>query len=355
MSHGFIVTSDSGSIAANSDYPNFVFQGIFAPITRSGNVNTYTVISKKYPIIFMLLGVGSSGSVLSVISNGANSWQIKCICSDYINIYVFCQMTGTPSGYGMAVWNSDGLLCFDSSQNPLNAEKVLSLNEGDSISAKGDLVSFTGGHAFPQSSYYDTEVHVGTYVFIEYRFVNTYVCKSEYVCRWVTTGGWENVCTSQYTCSTDYMGNNSCGYQTVCRSEWVTRSSNVCGYETVCNWENVNTPFWVTTSVSAMVRTTNWTIHRGTAVRNSDGYAFKWDLHDSGYYKQVLNTYWFNSATPTSPNSGTPTGYNVPSSFYTTNEAVSGPFTKNNTFPYASTKYNMINSTIITARSNDYA
>lgn len=339
MGFGFIAMSDTGSIAANSDHPNFAFQGVFDTASRSGNVNIYNITSPKYPVIFMSLGVGNAGSVLSVIPTGANTWQVTCICNGYAKIYVFCQINGLPSGFGLAAWNIDGVLCFDSSQSPLNAEKVSVLGSGGSIGAAGDLASFTGGHVYPQSSYSDADVAVASYSYTDYKWVNTYVCEPEYVCRFVTTGGWQYVCSDTNVCS----------------NQWVTTQSYVCAYENVCSLKLVSTPFFVTTNVYAKVRTTNWTIHRGAAVRSSEGYYFDWVLHDSGYYKQVLSTYWNDIATPVNPNSGVPIGYNVPGSFYATTESVSGPFTKNNTFPYSSTTYNMINSTIITARSSDYA
>jgi hypothetical protein len=106
--------------------------------------------------------------------------------------------------------------------------------------------------------------------------------------------------------------------------------------------------------LSALVKTTTWAIERGVARLNSGGtqVSFDWLTHKSGYYKQILqyDSGSFSMAT----SGGLPVGYVPLPAFISANEAWAGELTKNNTFPYTTSRANEGALSCITTLRSDY-
>jgi hypothetical protein len=286
-------------------------------------------------------GVNNSAGVLAVEGSSGN-WTISVLSSVYCNILVFIPINGSvSSGYGLATYDATGRLLFDSSKNILNARSVANLAENVSFqSAAGvDGVAYTSGPVKPsktESSGWVLVEYLASTVF-EYScwYENQYICRTttNYVC------SYDYVCTSNFVCGIDYMGNFSCGSELSCGYAYN------CNYVPVtsCGFELVQVCGYVTSivysAVEAYVRTTDWQIERGTALVNSNGQvAFRWLLHKSGMYKTIVDYRIYSTATSAT---GTfPTGYTPPAAFIVANEASSGELTKNNVYPYTTTRAN---------------
>jgi hypothetical protein len=151
----------------------------------------------------------------------------------------------------------------------------------------------------------------------------------------------------------DYAGNFSCSYvdtssyQMVCGFQDVTSCSyqnvQTCGFQQIMNFAEVD----------ALVRTTTWSVSRGVARIASTTISFDWLVHQSGYYKEIVqyNTFGFSSSLT---GAFLPPGYIPPFLFLTNNTAYEGALTKDNRYPYTTDRANTGALACITAIRSDY-
>jgi hypothetical protein len=321
---GAFIKSQDGTLLVTPDTPCYELVGEYWPTSRSGNVNTYTINSGTYPLIFVRCGLNQSAGVLAIqtISNG---YRIEVLSTADCPIQVFRIIEGTESGYGMATYSTSGQLVFASSRNVLNVRNAGNISEGASFSSSPgvDMVSYTCGPVRPSSSIADRWVFVTAYG----GFEQQWVCRFGYYCE------------DSFSCGFDMFGNYTCGWQPVCT--WQTR----CGFESVT----------VTWYIYARVRRTSWTIERGTARINSSNITFSWVLHLSGYYDEVLYYQEDKVSTPSIGGGAVlGSGYSPPTTWTTQNVRFEGQLTKDNRYPYTTSRANEISLTCLTSVRSNY-
>jgi hypothetical protein len=354
---GAFFRADDGSLLVTSDTPCYELFGEFAPISRSGNVNTYSVQCFAFPLIVVNCGAGGKAGVLAV-EGGAGNWVVSVLTNVSCTILAFIPITGNAtSGYGLAAYDASGRLVFDSFRKILNARHINSLYEGASFPSVAGVnaVAYTSGPVKPSKTVSEQWVNVEAHAYNDMQYQCSYQmqynCYQElvYVCNMVY------VCTPSFSCSVDpFTGWFSCGYVDSCGYQ------QRCGYETqtVCRYENVQVCAWVSilnyARIDALVRTTNWSIERGVAsITSSGSVSFEWMLHKSGYYKQVIDYATFSYSQPLG-SGNLPIGYNPPIWFLNSNETFEGELTKNNSFPYTSDRANTGALACITTVRSDY-
>lgn len=327
---GAMFIADDGSLLVTSDSPVYEYRVTINPTSRSGNVSVYGVTTTGYPLIFVQCGTGKSAGVLS-IEGSPGAWTVTVLTDISCPILAFTTLTSvSTSGVGLAVYGATGEPVFDTTKKVLNARKIGVLAENTSFQSVGgtNMVAYTAGPVWPSQSTSSSWVTVDYYPF-------TYF---EYVCRQVL----EYVCTTeyQYVCGPDgfcsYQPYQSCSYQ------YVTR----CAYETQ----------YGTAIIQALVVRTDWTIRRGTAFIGTNAViSFAWLVHKTGYYNEItqFRTINFNPFNPGS--NGLPPGYQVPASVFPNSETYVGELTKNNKYPYTTSRANTGSLTCITGVSSDYA
>lgn len=349
MDSGLMFRADDGSLLVTSDSQCYEYAGEFNPTSRSGNVNTYTVTTTAYPLVFAKCGSSAAAGVLSVLG-GAGNWTVQVLATVSCPIQAFVPISGAAtSGVGVAVYGSGGAAVFDSTKNLLNARKVAPLDEGGSVSTPSgtNMVSYTAGPVRPASSVGYQWVVLDSYAWTDTQYQCTYsmqyVCSTQsvYVCGPGTECGWVY----------DYVTGTG-GY--------ACYPATVCGYQNqqVCGYENVQTCAWVNilnfAEIDGKVKTTTWSIDRGVARISSDSQsvAFDWLRHKEGYYKEIVEyqTFGFSQALF----GGLPFGYIPPIVIVANTEVYQGELSKNNTFPYTTTRANTGAQTCITAVRSDY-
>lgn len=324
MTYGAYFIADDGSLLVSSEQPCYEFVGDFAPVSRSGNVNTYTVTSSDYPLVFIQVGGGGSGGLLAV-EGGSGNWTVTVLATAAYNISVFQVVGGSPSGFGLATFNSGGGLCFDSTRKILNSKRVVEIGYQSSTSTpQANMVSYTSGQVQTESSASEQWVYVGTIA----QTNTVYVCNTVFV----------TTCTPQFICTPDGQGGQTCISYQLC----TTAPVQVCGFENI-------TTFY---DIYARVRTTTWYIDRGVATLDNAGttLSFNFLRHKDGFYKQIL----YYAVNTTSLGNNVPPGYVPPPAFVGGTETFSGELTKDNTYPYTQTLNNLVSLTCVTARRSDY-
>jgi len=348
---GAFIKSSDGSLLVTPDTPCYELAGEYFPTSRVGNVNTYYVPLGEYPLIFVNAGVGNSAGILAV-ETASGGWTVSVLANVSCSILVFKLISGTATGYGMAVYGSAGNLLFDTNRNVLNVRNAGNIAEGSSFASTTGVnaVSYTCGPVWPSQTQSERWELIDSYVFVDQQ----YICSEQFVCEQVYECSQQYVCgfETQFVCGFDFFGNYSCspqsvyvcGFQTVC--EWVTR----CGFKTVCEW------VWVTNTyyIWARIRRTDWTIRRGTAQINSASVTFAWVVHKSGYYDDVVELVQSVSSTSTSGAGLPPPGYQPPPYFFTDTLQVQGELNRDNTYPYTTDRANQIGQTCLTAVRSDY-
>jgi hypothetical protein len=353
--YGAFFIADDGTLLVTSDSPCYEFVAEVTPSSRTGNVNTYSVNTTVVPLIFVKCGSGYAGGVLA-ITGSSGSWTVSVLSDVSCNIEVFVPITGaSTTGVGMAIYKSDGTPVFDSSKKILNARVINDLSEGVSFATPSgtDMVAYVSGPVKPASSTSDETVLVDSYGYTD----RQYVCRQNF--ENVCTTNYEYVCRSQYVtsssyqCTTDFSGNTSCGfvttsgYQNVCGYEYVTS----CSYQYVqhCGFEYIQT----FADIYASVRTTTWTIERAVAKILDTTISFSWLLHQSGYYKEILS-YDTQGYTLGLTSFFLPSGYIPPVIFINNNTNYSGALTKDNRYPYTTSRANTGALACITSIRSDY-
>jgi hypothetical protein len=353
--YGAFFRADDGSLLVTSDTPCYEYVGEFSPSSRSGNVNTYSVNTATFPVVFVKCGVGNSGGILA-IQGSSGAWTVSVLSSISCPIQVFTPInSASTSGYGMVAYDSSGRAVFDSSKKLLNARNVRSLSEGVSFATNDvvDMVSYTCGPVKPNVSTSQQWVVIDSYMYTDMVYSCSY--SIQYVCHdqnvYVCTPTYQ--CTPSFTCGVDYTGNFSCGYVDSCGIV------SVCGYQwqSVCGYENVQTCGYTQifnyAEIDGLVKTTTWSIERGVARINSNKtVSFDWILHKNGYYKEIIqyNTYGFASALT----GGLPPGYVPGYLMIAPYQGFEGELTKDNTFPYTTSRANQGALSCITAIRSDY-
>lgn len=350
---GAFIKSDDGSLLVTPDTPCYEFVGEYSPWSRSGNVNTYDVPLDEYPLIFINIGANNSAGILAV-ETVTGGWRISVLASVTCSILVFRRIRGAPAGYGMAVYGANGQLMFDSSRNVLNVRNAANLSEGVSFAASPgvDSVSYTCGPVWPSQTQSDRWEFVQSY-----RDSNQeYSCTRNFECNWVDECSFQQVCrtTSEYVCRTDFSGRQTCGFEPVqrCNFENVCQRVQRCAFVERCQWIWVDTIY----DIYALVRRTNWVIHRGVAQVNSGSVSFNWLVHKSGYYDDVVRL-WSTTLSSVPPGQGTntmPPGYVPPDPHFTAILSVQGELTRTNTYPYTASRANQLGLTCLTSVRSDY-
>lgn len=352
---GALFRADDGSLLVTSDTPCYELYGEFAPTSRSGNVNTYSVGCAAFPLIVVNCGAGGKAGVLAV-EGGAGNWTVSVLANLSCNILAFIPISGSvTAGYGLAAYDASGRLVFDSFRKILNARHINSLYEGASFQSTAGVnsVAYTSGPVKP------TKTESTQWVLLDYFFTTTpvYTCHTvnNYVCGYEagTVWEWQTVCTPVFTCGTDMFGNFGCWTEQSCSQQYVA----VPGQVYVCNWvQSQECGYeWVNSSAAIYgnVKTTTWTIDRGVASITGAGVvSFEWLRHKEGYYKEIIEFSGFSdSGTPTG---STPYGYFPPIAVFQSTEVYEGELTKNNTFPYTTDRANSGPLGCITAVRSDY-
>ena len=354
---GALFRADDGSLLVTSDTPCYELFGTHAPYTRSGNVNMYVVPSNVFPLIVVNCGTSGKAGVLAVQSS-AQGWTVSVLADSSCDILSFVPISGNvTTGYGLATYDAQGNLVFDSFRKILNARHINALTEGASFQSTAGVnsVAYTSGTVRPQKSVTTQTVSVASFAYTDVvyqcRYEVQYNCYQEqvYVCNYVA------VVVPIFVCGIDAFGNFSCGFEDSIVYQ------NVCGFETqtVCRTETVQICEFITVlniaEIYASVRTTSWTIDRSVASLAPTGQViFEWLLHKSGYYKEVLSyeTVGYSQALG---GNNLPVGYIPPLSFFTTNEAFEGELSKDDTYPYTTNRVNTLPIECITAVRSDYA
>lgn len=304
MDYGAFFRADDGSLLVTSDSQCYEFIAEVATAARSGNVNTYNVSTTQYPLVFVKCGINQSAGILA-IEGSPGAWLVSVLATVICPIEVFVPIDNqSNTGHGMVVYNNAGTPVFDSSKNLLNVREISPITEGYSFNVRSavDMVSYVSGPVKPAASSTQSWVTVGQHSF----------------------GTWVYFC---YPIGYDPYGGEvlSCGYT------------------------------WTTTyvTVEALVKTTTWSIERGVAQINPAGIGFAWLLHQNGYYKEILQyrTLQYNGAVTAG---GFPVGYNIPQSFINSATAAAGGLTKDNTYPYTTSRANMGLINCATAIKADY-
>jgi len=343
---GVFIKSQDGSLLVTPDTACYELLGSYGPTNRTGNVNRYSFPATSYPLIFIACGQNQAAGLLSVSVSG-NNYVVEILATVSCPIYVFRTLEGTETGYGMATYDSEGKLIFASSRNVLNVRNAGAIREGASFPAatEADMVSFTCGAVRPASSFADRWelVEAGTISDTQY------VCRSAFECRNIQTCGFFQVCGFEqvYDWSIPPFGGFVSQY--VCRSEFQCRSETVCGTYETCGYETFYTNYYTT----ARVRRTTWSIDRGVARIGGSQVTFDWLRHKDGYYDRVL---YYNSGSSSSysMNGFAPIGYSPPPAWFGTNLNFVGELSRNNEFPYTTTRANDIPLTCLTSVRSNY-
>jgi len=354
---GAMFRADDGSLLVTSDTPTYEFVAEVNPSSRSGNVNTYSVSTSNFPLVFVKCGSGNSGSVLA-IEGQSGSWTVTVLASVSCPIEVFVPLSGaSTTGVGMVVYDANGGPVFDTNKKILNARNIGTLSEGGALASSvgTDMVAYTGGPVRPEKSESLAWVDVDTIVDITQQYICTsslqYVCEIQPVYGCTT----QYVCTPVFSCSFDpFSGAFSCGFVDSCSYVTVCgfTDQQVCSFKNVevCGFQNVTTLVFI----SAQVRTTAWAIYRATARINADSSAsFNWLLHQSGFYKEVIQ-YQTVGYSQTLTGAFLPPGYTPPALFFLSAEAYDGLLTKDNRYPYTTDRANTGALTCITGVRSDY-
>ncbi len=355
MSYGLVVVSDTGTAIINGDSPSFEYFGAFDATAISGNVHTFAIDTGGWlPLCFLKVPDGKSGSILSMEKDNS-VFTIVALMDFTDKLYIFRVVHGTPTGFGLAAWGSNGALIYDSHSTMLNVRKIEAC--GFSLSAISDgnnMTLFNGGSVRPHSSvsYFDGVAGVT----VQYRSVTTYEAFTNQHYEWRDYQSYESVCSWQYVN----------GYNTyVCSYQWVTRQRMEMVDFTDWHWVTRNYTDWY--YVYAHVKKTDWYIDRSVVKRSGDSYLVDWMRHETGYYNEVVSgytVYWYSSgnlgnAAPAQSGLGFNDLIGLGGDISTTcmaldAEHTGGHFDKNNTFPYANSNYNVEDANIIFLDGSDY-
>jgi len=347
MDYGAFFVADDGSLLVTSDSQCYEFVQERTPTSRSGNVNTYSVTTTAYPLVFAKCGAGQSAGILA-IEGSAGAWTVSVLSTVSCPIQVFTPITGVSNtGSGLVVQNKDGVAVFDSYKNLLNARAIAAMSETAASMATPsgtDMVSFTCGPVKPASSVSSGWVYATGYSYA----VTDYVCTNtlQYVC---TPSPVTTCVPGPDMCYT--IGDVSYCYPgiPVCTTSWV----DSCSYQFVQVCENVTSI--VVAEVFGYVKTTTWTIDRGVAKISSDSTSvvFDWLRHQEGYYKEV--TEWKTEGYSFSLGiNNLPPGYIPSIGIIGPLEGNAGELTKNSTFPYTTSRANIDSQTCISAIRSNY-
>lgn len=316
--YGGAIMSDAGLIAS-SDYTGFAKHESVTAYTTSGNVRTFFTSAPTAPFVVICPAANVAVGILAIRST-AGGYYIDVISDGHCTIIVFVVLTGAPSGFGLAFFDGSGNPTYISSRKMLALKSLGLVSAASSMAALGDAVSYSAAHLYGTTSQSEQTLIVGGGVDAQYIPVNTYVCgmKSVFQCGFRTS--WDG--TSSYQCWTED--------------------------QYVCEWQMVNT--WVYTNYQtwAQVRKTDWNIYRGAAFFSGGAVVFRWVLHKSGYFKDILNS-WTNSQTST-PHPLTAS--DIVAAYQ--NSQYSGELTSGSTFPYTNVTHNLVATNAATLTKADY-
>lgn len=158
IGHGFKVLADNGTIAVSDRTYNPVYIGDAAPSSYSvgarvaltdyylKRVWTYFITSLTRPIPFVVPIAGEVLAVIQVNPEANNVWRIVVAQGQEYSaprVLCFAPLTSsTVSGHGVAVWDSYGKLCFDSTKNHLFIDAIgvsPPLSQGCSSNRNGQM------------------------------------------------------------------------------------------------------------------------------------------------------------------------------------------------------------------------
>ncbi|MDZ7892319.1 MAG: hypothetical protein U5L73_11255 [Rhodoferax sp.] len=303
MTFGFIAKGDNGALLASSDSANYEFAQRLTVGSVAGNVTTYTFSAVDYPMFFIEVPIGGKAGILD-----STSTQVRIIGDGAYPVNVFKRVS-SAAGFGVAAFDPSEALTFKAGAQTLNVRAAGAMGIGGSFTGAGSMVSFPALASITERSASEADVYYAYYVYTT--FEQTYVCRDE------------------FQCNTDYQGNFSCGYVTVC------------GYEMIRTDHTVD--------VIPRVRTTNWALKRSVARRTGpDTYVQDWVVHTSGFYKDVVAINYFEySFSPSAP-----PGYNPPPFIFDPGSSFTGAFgfySKDNTFPYSNGQTKAIAASILTS------
>jgi len=315
MTFGFIAKGDTGALLASSESANYEFSQRITSGNIYGNVIEYSFSPVDYPVFFVEVPVDGKAGILDFTNN-----YVRIIGDAAYPVNVYKRVSGV-SGFGIAAYDSTGLLAFKASSGILNVLAVGAMDVGGTFTGNGSMVSFPALASKTLSSYSDSWENFDTYVFDTYDWV--YTCHTEWQYVQVQNCGFDPVLG--YSCTYTYE------FQPV----------------EVCGWTQVVTMH--TVFVQAQVRTTNWSVQRAVARRTgANNYAQDWVTHKSGYYKEVVDWRYIDVQSSLLPK---PDGYNppyipfVPGSPYV---GADGVYTRDNVFPYSNGQTKSISATILT-------
>ena len=296
MTYGFVAKSTNGALLASSDSANYELAQKLSFGTRTGNVTVYYFTAVEFPMFFVETPIGGTAGILDFTNN-----SVRIIGNGNYTVNVYKRVSSV-SGFGIAAYDSQSKLTFKANANILNVLAVGAMNVGGSFTGAGNSVAFPAVASTTTLTSADALVPHSTY----------------------TTERWVWV--------TFQSGTTASGYPIYSQTQ----------IKQVTTWQIYGT-----------VRTHTWAVKRAVARRlNSTAYAHDWEIHTSGFYKEVLS--WstkpigssgslefinngsanYPAIPPVQPNSAM-TGYD-------------GVFTKDNTFPYSNGQTVTAAATILT-------
>lgn len=205
-----------------------------------------SVLDGRYGNYLLQFAVSASDRMFAIKSNGmagiaGRSGNTVFILStdSAAELYCFGLYSGTPTGYGLALYDGGGMPTYATDKLPLLVSDLIRHAGQESISAvvpaavalvanSARLKVQEFAYAYQLPSY---ECHIETQ------------CGMETTCGYETQCGYENVFSCNTVCSWDFssqtlMCNLVCGFTPVytcrqvfvCTSTWVCRPVQVCGY-----------------------------------------------------------------------------------------------------------------------------
>lgn len=132
--YGFWVLNNNNELIASDFTSNykFVSQATYSTQTTTNtywdSIATYNVSCNTWPLVFCENIEGQLATIYSIVSTGANAYQIRIAKNNNSvpRVFVFERPTSI-SGYGLAIYNSSNQLMFDTTSNVVNTKTYSSL------------------------------------------------------------------------------------------------------------------------------------------------------------------------------------------------------------------------------------
>jgi len=369
--YGGAIMSDAG-LVASSDYKGFSKYEFVTEYIQAGNVRTFFTSCSSMPVVFINSAENVAASILAIrkVSGGH---YVDILSDGLCSLIIFAPLTASPSGYGLAFFDASGSPTYISSMKMLALKAIGTLSEIVTMSAPGNSFSYSAAHLYGTKTERTDLVSAGTTLVNIWGPVSTYICEwkdvytwtswyedvNTQVCVWKYVSTWGNwyiygtyydYSKNTYVMGYHYENGYKDVYTNVC--EWKPVSTRKEGFKYirtyVCEWKDVYQWIPVTSFIWASVRTTNWAIYRGAAFFSNGYVKFRWVLHKSGFYKDVLTSYL-----DANTDNLFILSQNQLMAAYQQEQAV-GELTSGSNFPYTNVTSNLVPTQIAILSKEDY-